>query len=158
MSWRSSKGVKNEGTIEKKTSEQAASKEWQAERKFRYTGSNFHTIVKRQRNHDTLVNNLLHSKPFTAKQTAHGKTYEPVALKEYERYMFLTKKPVSVFKIGLVVSMASPFLEAPPDGKVIDRGCTVSPQNVILTQNVITLTQNVIKFLTQNVIIFRRKL
>ena len=34
----------------------------------------------------------------------------------------------------------------------------VTPQNVILTQNVITLTQNVIKFLTQNVIIFQRKL
>ena len=33
-------------TIEKKTSEQAASQEWQAERKFRYTASNFHTIVK----------------------------------------------------------------------------------------------------------------
>ena len=61
-------------TIEKKTSEQAASKEWQAERKFRYTASNFHTILKRQRNHDTLVNNLLHPKPFTAQQTAHGKT------------------------------------------------------------------------------------
>ena len=68
-------------TIEKKTSEQAASQEWQAERKFRYTASNFHTIVKRQRNHNTLVNNLLHPKPFTAKQTAHGKTYEPVALR-----------------------------------------------------------------------------
>ena len=34
----------------------------------------------------------------------------------------------------------------------------VTPQNVILTQNVITLTQNVIKFSTQNVIIIRRKL
>lgn len=111
-------------TIEKKTSEQAASQEWQAERKFRYTASNFHTIVKRQRNHNTLVNNLLHPKPFTAKQTAHGKTYEPVALREYEKYMFSTRNPVSVFKSGLVVSMASPFLAASPDGKVIDRGCS----------------------------------
>ena len=33
-----------------------------------------------------------------------------------------------------------------------------TPQNVISTQNVITLTQNVIKFSTQNVIIFQRKL
>ena len=53
-----------------------------------------------------------------------GKTYEPVDLKEYERYMFSTRNPVSVFKIGLVVSMASPFLEASPHGKVIDRGCS----------------------------------
>ena len=124
MSWRTSIGVKNRGTIEKKTSEQAASKEWQAEREFRYTASNFHTIVKRQRNYDTLVNNLLHPKPFTAKQTAHGKTYEPVALKKYERYMFSTRNPVSVVKIGLVVSMVSLFLETSPDGKVIDRGCS----------------------------------
>ena len=33
----------------------------------------------------------------SAKQTAHGKTYEPVALKEYEKYMFSTRNPVSVF-------------------------------------------------------------
>ena len=93
------------------------SKEWQAERKFRYTASNFHTIVKRQRNHDTLVNNLLHPKLFTAKQTAHGKTYEPVALNEYEKYMFSTRNPVSAFKSGLVVNMASPFLAASLDGE-----------------------------------------
>ena len=111
-------------TIEKRTSGQVASKEWQAGRKFRYTASNFLKIVKRQGNHDTLVNNLLHTKPFTAKQTAHGKTYEPVALKEYEKYMFSTRNPISVFKSGLVVSIASPFLAASPDGKVIDRGCS----------------------------------
>lgn len=96
-------------TIEKKTIEQVASEEWQAERKFRYTASNFHTIVKRQRNHDTLVNNLLHPKPFTAKQTAHGKTYEPVALKECKKYMFSTRNPVSVFKSGLLSVSPLPF-------------------------------------------------
>ena len=37
--------------------------------------------------------------------------------------MFSTRNPVSLFKIGLVVSMASPFLEASPDDKFIDRGC-----------------------------------
>ena len=111
-------------TIEKKTSEQAASQEWQAERKFWYTASNFYTIVKRQRNHDTQVNNLFHPKPFPVKQTAHGKTYEPVAIKKHEKYMFSTRNPVSVFKSGLVVSMASPFLAASPDGKVIDQGCS----------------------------------
>ena len=60
----------------------------------------------------TLVNNLLHPKPFTSKQTVRGKTYEPVALKEYEKYMFSTRNPVSVFKSGLVVSMASPFFSS----------------------------------------------
>ena len=48
----------------------------------------------------------------------------PVALKEYEKYMFLTRNPVSVFKSGLVVSMAFPFFAAAPDGKVIDHGCS----------------------------------
>lgn len=67
--------------IEKTTREQAASQEWNAERKFQFTASNFHTIVKRKRNHDTLVHNLLDPKPFTSKQTEHGKTYEPVALR-----------------------------------------------------------------------------
>ena len=110
--------------IEKTTREQAASQEWLTERKFRFTSSNFNTIVKRKRNHDTLVNNLLHPKSFTSKQTAHGNTYEPVALKEYEKYMFSTRNPVTVFKSGLVVSMASPFLAASPDGKVIDHGCS----------------------------------
>ena len=38
--------------------------------------------------------------------------------------MFSTRNPVSVLKSGLVVSMASPFLAASPDGKVIDRGCS----------------------------------
>ena len=41
-----------------------------------------------------------------------------------EVMMFSTRNPVSVFKSGLVVSMASPFLAASPDGKVIDRGCS----------------------------------
>lgn len=96
-------------TINKKTIEQVASEEWQAERKFRYTASNFHTIVKRQRNHDTLVNNLLHPQPFTAKQTAHRKTYQPVALKEYKKCMFSTRNPVSVFKSGLLSVSPLPF-------------------------------------------------
>ena len=48
----------------------------------------------------------------------------PVALKEYEEYMFLTRNPVSVFKSCLVVSMASPFFAAASEGKVIDHGCS----------------------------------
>ena len=110
--------------IEKTTREQAASQEWNAERKFRFTASNFHTIAKRKRNYASLVNNLLHPKTFTSKQTEHGKTYEPVALKEYGKYMFATRNPVTVLKSGLVVSMACPILAASPDGKVIDHSCS----------------------------------
>ncbi|CAH3146894.1 unnamed protein product [Pocillopora meandrina] len=96
-------------TIEKKTSEQAASQEWQAERKFRYTASNFHTIVKRQRNHNTLVNNLLHPKPFTTKQTAHGKIYEPVALREYEKICFQQGTQFQCSKVALLSVWPLPF-------------------------------------------------
>ena len=44
-------------------------------------------IAKRKRNHASLVNNLIHPKPFTSKQTEHGESYEPVALKEYGNYV-----------------------------------------------------------------------
>ena len=104
--------------IEKTTREHAASQEWNAERKFRFIASKFHTIAKRKRNHASLVDNLLHPKPLTSKQTEHGKSYEPVALKEYGKYMFATRNPV--LKSGLVLSMACTILSASPDAKVIN--------------------------------------
>lgn len=116
--------------MKKKTREQAASKEWKDERQFRFTSSNFKTIVHRQRNHDTLVNNLLHPKQFSTSHTEHGKKYEPIALQQYEKYMFSTRKQISVLKSGLVVSIGLPFLAASPDGKVIDKGC-IEPYGLV---------------------------
>ena len=38
--------------------------------------------------------------------------------------MFPTQNQFLVFKSGLVMSMASPFLAASPDGKIINQGCS----------------------------------
>lgn len=70
------------------------------------------------------MNNLLHPTPFTSRFTAHGNKYESVALREYQKYMHTIKKPVLVYKSGLVISREDPYLGASPDGKVIDKGCT----------------------------------
>ena len=74
----------------------------------------------RKRNYDKLVNNLLHPKTFTSRYTNHGRKYEPVALKQYQKYMNSNRRPVKVFKSGLVVGIDAPYLGASPDGKVID--------------------------------------
>ena len=49
----------------------------------------------------------------------HGKKYEPVALKEYEKYLPKMGKPVKVLKSGLFVSPNIPILGCSPDGKVV---------------------------------------
>ena len=110
--------------IERKTQAQRDCEEWKNERKFRFTASNFGLISNRKRHHETLVNNLLHPTPFTSRFTAHGNKYESVALREYQKYMHTIKKPVLVYKSGLVISREDPYLGASPDGKVIDKGCT----------------------------------
>ena len=51
--------------------------------------------------------------------------YEPIALREYEKFMFNRKTPVAVLKSGFVVSEAFPVLGASPDAKVIDFGCSI---------------------------------
>jgi hypothetical protein len=111
--------------IEKETREQSASEEWKNQRKYRFTASNIKNIFIRQRNHNTLVNNILNPKPFSTRHTIHGHTYEPIALRQYEKYMFSIRKQVLVLKSGLVVCMELPMLGASPDGKVLDVGCVV---------------------------------
>ena len=53
----------------------------------------------------------------------HGKKYEPVALKECEKYMRKMGKPVKVIKSGLFVSPKIPILGCSPDAKVVDLSC-----------------------------------
>ena len=109
--------------IESKTIAQADSEAWKNERKFRFTASNFGQIMNRKRNHSTLVQNMLHPKPFSSRHTAHGKKYESVALMQYQKYMFSTRRKVQVLKSGFVVCQDLPILGASPDAKVIDTGC-----------------------------------
>lgn len=72
-----------------------------------------------------IVENLLNPKPFNSRYTNHGKKYESVAIRQYQKYMDSTKKPVIVYKSVFVVSLDSPFLGASPDGKVIDKDCSI---------------------------------
>ena len=111
--------------IETNTREQSESDMWKRERTYRFTASSFQLIAKRQRNHESFSQSIMYPKPFTSKHVAHGIKYEPVALQEYEKFMFNRKTPVAVLKSGLVVSKSVPVLSASPDAKVIDFGCTV---------------------------------
>lgn len=116
--------------IETKTRGQSGSEEWKRERRFRFTASNFGLIVNRKKQHESLVNNLLHPKPINNKFTRHGNQYESIAIRQYQKYMHSVKKPVLVYKSGLVVCLTSPYLGASPDGKVVDKGCN-SPFGLI---------------------------
>jgi len=67
----------------------------------------------------------MHPKPFKSKYVAHGIKYEPIALQEYEKFMFNRKTPVAFLKSGLVVSKGFPVLGATLDAKIGDFGCSV---------------------------------
>ena len=98
--------------------------EWKEERQYRFTASSFQLIAKRQRNHANFAQSIMHPKPFTSKYVAHGIKYEPIALQEYEKFMFNRKTPVAVLKSGLVVSKGFPVLGATLDAKLVDFGCS----------------------------------
>lgn len=111
-------------TLEGETREQANSQLWVSERKYRFTASNFHLISHRQRHHEYFANTLMHPKPFTSRHTRHGIKYEPEAVHAYMKYMNNRSIRVEIFKSGLVVYKREPVLACPPDGKVIDEGCS----------------------------------
>ena len=67
----------------------------------------------------------MHPKPFSSKYVAHGMKYEPIALQEYQQYMFHRKTPVAVLRSSLVVSKSRPVLGASPVTKITDEGCSV---------------------------------
>ena len=126
--------------MEEKTRDQADCEDWIRQRKFRFTASNFGKISQRQRNHTKFVEDLLAQKAFSSAAVEHGKKYEPVALKEYEKYMRKLGRPVKVLKSGLFISPKIPILGWSPDAEVIDLSCTdrfglgevnVHPQNAM---------------------------
>lgn len=53
--------------IEKSTVESSASDMWRKERTYRFTASKFHAVTKRQRNHGSFAESLMHPKPFSSK-------------------------------------------------------------------------------------------
>lgn len=103
--------------FESKTRDQSASEMWKQERTYRFTASNFQATTKRKRNHDTYAQSIMHPKPFSSKYVAQGIKYEPIALQEYQKFMFNQKTPVAVLRSGFVISKSSPVLGASPDAK-----------------------------------------
>lgn len=111
--------------IESSIREQLASEHWKKERTYQFTACSFQLIARRKRNHSAFVQSFMHPKPFSSKYVAHGIKYEPIALQEYQQYIFNLKTPVAVLRSGLVVSKSCPVLGASPDAKVIDKGCSI---------------------------------
>ena len=74
--------------LETQTRNQAECSKWKEERKFRFTASQYHLISKRQRNHASFAEQLMNPTPVSSKYLEHGKKFEPVALMEYEKFMF----------------------------------------------------------------------
>ena len=75
-------------SIESSTREQSVSELWKMERTYRFTASSFQLITRRQKNYSAFAQSLMHPKPFSSKYVAHGINYEPIALQEYQQYMF----------------------------------------------------------------------
>ena len=111
--------------IESSTREQSASDMWKKERTYRFTASKFQAVTRRQRNHESFAQSIMHPKPFSSKYVAHGIKYEPIALQEYQKFMLNNKTPVAVLRSGFVVSKSCPVLGASPDARIIDKGCSI---------------------------------
>lgn len=110
--------------IEGETRDQAESHKWREERKFRFTASKFHLISKRQKNHKNFAETLINPKSVNSKYLEHGKKFESVALREYEKLMCNRRTPVKVLPSGFIVSKGTPVIGATPDARVVDFGCT----------------------------------
>jgi len=81
---------------------------------YRFTTSTFQLIARGQRNHSAFAQFLMHPKSFSTKYVAHRITYEPIALQEYQQYIFNPKPPLAVLRSGLGVYKL-PVLGASPD-------------------------------------------
>ena len=103
--------------IEKSTREQSSSLKWFKERKFRLTASKFGEILKCTENRDLskFCEELFSPPSLSSPAVVHGKTYESVAIEEFEK-VFGTK----VFRCGLFVNEAFPNYAATPDGVIDD--------------------------------------
>ena len=79
----------------------------------RFTASKFGRVARRKKNFEKFCSDLINAKPFTSKSTEHGKHYEPIARREYEKYMNEIGHPVQVKRSGFFVSQSYMFLDVP---------------------------------------------
>ena len=108
---------------EKRTTGQAASKEWKDLHQFTITSSNFRRIS--QCSSDNARENLLKSL-FDGKDLSdvaslkHGKDHEAIALSQYVQGMSEQGKSLAVRSCGLVLDTSHRYLGASPDAIVFD--------------------------------------
>ena len=103
--------------IEKATREQSQSKRWFQERQLRLTASKFGLIVKRRRQHTSLVSQLLY-KSVSASVSAlqWGREHEADALNQYQQTL---SDDIRVSRVGIYIDQCG-YLAASPDGIVMD--------------------------------------
>ena len=107
--------------LEAKTVRQAENELWHQARHNRITSSNFHRVVKRQKDiNEKFVQSVLSSPKFSSIPTSYGTAHEPVAKEEY-----CNKRPQAhILDCGFVVNPAFSFLGASPDAKICSGGVT----------------------------------
>ena len=132
--------------IEKLTREQSLSLKWFKERKFRLTASRFGEILKctEKRDLDKFCEELFNPPSLSTPAVVHGKTYESVALEEFEK-MFQTK----VLRCGIFVNESWPNFAATPDG-VIDDNTIVEVKCPFSARHDVISESNSISFLEKN--------
>jgi len=103
--------------LEKDTKEQALSEAWFQARKYRLTASKFGRILSRKKDKDSFIKDYLLSPKNLSHVPAvqYGLQNEEVAVKKYLNYMTNSNMKTAVFKSGVVVNTALPWLAASPD-------------------------------------------
>ena len=103
--------------IEVETRVQSLSRRWFEERQFRISASKFGVVIKRVRQHTSLVSQLLYTSLSPAvKALQWGREHEPVALQECSKAL---PSALSLSKAGIFID-ESGYLGASPDGVVRD--------------------------------------
>jgi hypothetical protein len=90
--------------LERETREQSSCDEWVQARKLRFTASRFGKVARRKKNFEKFCCDQIDAKPFKSRSTEHGIHYEPIAKREYQKYMEKIGHPVIVTQTGFFVS------------------------------------------------------
>ena len=110
----------NANKLEQETIEQSSNDKWVQARKLRFTASRFGKVARRKRHFEKFCSDQINAKPFKSRCTEHGVYYEPIAKREYQKYMEKIGHSVTVKQSGFFVSPKLYILGCSPDGKVID--------------------------------------
>ena len=114
--------------LEKRTISQSECQQWFEQKKYRTKPSNPHKILIRQKNFETLTDNLVVKNKkcsnITKEALNHGKKFEPIARQIYIEVMKFKLKHVSVRETGIAIQPLLYWLAASPDGLTTDKSST----------------------------------